>query len=124
MATEQPGICISRVAGADLSSSQYYIVDLNSSNLAVLCGDGASAIGVLQNNPALGEEAKIMISGLSKVVAGAAIDEGALLASDASGKAITAIAADFAIGMCTQAAGADTRVGQVALGVGCSQLNP
>lgn len=93
MAWEIPVHDISLPAGVDLSASQYYIVGVNSSGQVVLAGAGAMAIGVLQNKPKLGESAQVRTLGESKVVAGAAINPGQLVAADATGKAKVAVAA-------------------------------
>jgi hypothetical protein len=79
---------ITLVAGEDLSAKQYYFVKINTSGLAVLCsGLTDKPIGVLQNDPASGEEAVITVVGGTKVVAGASIDEGVLIGTTAAGKA-------------------------------------
>ncbi len=93
MAWEIPVHDISLPAGADLSGNQYYIVGINASGQAVLAGAGAMAVGVVQNKPKLGESAQVRILGESKVVAGAAITRGQLVAADAAGKAKVAVTA-------------------------------
>ncbi|SCM71512.1 hypothetical protein KL86PLE_100245 [uncultured Pleomorphomonas sp.] len=93
MTTQANGLDITRLAGADLSSSQYLFVKLDANAQVVVAGAGEDAIGVLQNKPAAGQAATVRVGGLSKVVAGAAITAGARVASDASGKAKTAVAA-------------------------------
>ncbi len=79
------------LAGADLSAKQYFFVKLDSSTAAVVCGAGENAVGVLQNAPGSGEVAIIRTQGLTKVIGGGAITIGAAVASDASGKAKTAV---------------------------------
>ena len=76
MAFSVPGTTISLVAGEDLSSFQYHFVTVDSSGQAVLLDSATEVpIGVLQNAPASSEEASVMINGVSKVVANAALDE-------------------------------------------------
>lgn len=87
MAYEDAGKQISVLAGADLSASQYRAVKVNSAGQVVLCGAGETAIGILQNRPASGKVATVMVAGVSKMVAGAPIAAGDLVASDAAGKA-------------------------------------
>ena len=71
MAGENGILCKSFVAGADLSAKQYKFVELSDAETVVLAGDGEGAIGILQNNPALGEMANVMIIGISNLVVGA-----------------------------------------------------
>jgi hypothetical protein len=78
------------LAGADLSSSQYFFVKLDTATAAVVAGAGENAIGVLQNAPASGAVAIIRTQGLSKVIAGDAVVIGVAVASNAAGKAVTA----------------------------------
>jgi hypothetical protein len=81
----------SRVAGADLSTKQYYAVKLNSSAAAVLAGAGEFAVGILQNNPGNGQAASIATVGaISKAIAGGSITAGATVAVDSSGKLVDA----------------------------------
>ncbi len=93
MAWENPVHDISLPAGADLSGSQYFIVAVNANGEAVLAGAGAIAIGVLQNKPGLGQSAQVRVLGETKMVAGAAINRGQLIAADAAGKAKVAVPA-------------------------------
>lgn len=63
-----------RKAGADLSSSQFTWVKLDSSGDVVECAAvGDAPYGVLQNNPESGEEAVVCLLGVTKVVADADI---------------------------------------------------
>jgi len=84
---------VTLVAGADLSTKQYTFVKLDSSGQAV-AASGATDIpvGVLQNAPTSGQEAEVLIVGGTKIVAGAAIGEGALIGTSAAGKAVALVA--------------------------------
>jgi hypothetical protein len=76
---------VSLVAGADLSTKQYTFVKLDSSGQAVAAAAATDIpIGVLQNAPTSGQEAEVLIVGGTKIVAGAAIGEGALVGTSAS----------------------------------------
>lgn len=88
MAWEGDQVKVSRVAGADLSAKQYHFVKLDANGDVVAC-DGATdkPFGVLQNDPASGEEASICILGISKVVADAALNEGDSIGPSADGQA-------------------------------------
>lgn len=71
------------LAGADLSSTgQYLFVKLNGSSAIVLADTaGEAALGVLQNAPASGAVARVRVLGVSKVIAGATLADGAVLAT-------------------------------------------
>jgi hypothetical protein len=115
MAFEQALQSISCIVNADMTSKQYYIVKGSTTSVA-LCTAGVQPLGVLQDTPAAsGRPGKVGISGVSKVVAGAAITAGAYVSSDSSGKAVTAASADFALGIARTAAGADGDVISVLL---------
>lgn len=94
-----PGKQITYVAGEDLSSHQYRFVKLNTSGLLVASGDGEVAVGVLQNAPESGQDATVMIDGVSKVVLGGNVTAGDNIGSDALGEAVTAAASDPIIGV-------------------------
>jgi hypothetical protein len=84
---------VTLVAGGDLSTKQYTFVKLDSAG-AVVAASGATDIpvGVLQNAPIAGQEAEVLIVGGTKIVAGAAIGEGALIGTSAAGKAVALVA--------------------------------
>lgn len=81
---------ITGVASADLSASQYEIVDVNSSGkIAVVGTKGAKCLGVLQNKPsASGMPCEVAVGNVAKVAAGAAVTAGSEVISDATGRAI------------------------------------
>ena len=91
MATLQggpPALVISYPVGADLSSYQHYFCEV-ASGVASVC-DAITDVprGVMQNKPdASGKIAELVVFGPTKVVAGEAITEGALIGTDAEGKA-------------------------------------
>ncbi len=91
MAYEDPGKQISLLAGADLSAKQYYAVKVDANGKVVVAGAGELAIGILQNKPAAGQIATVMVTGISKMVAGGVVASGELVASDAVGKAKAAV---------------------------------
>lgn len=69
-------------AGADLSSSAFLFVKLNGSSQVVLADTaGEAALGVLQNAPANGAIARVRVQGVSKIIAGATLADGALVAT-------------------------------------------
>lgn len=76
----------------DLSTKQYYIVKVDTSNAqsVVLAAAGTDPIvGVLQNKPAAGKMANVQILGTAKVIAGGSVTRGDLVTSDSNGKAVT-----------------------------------
>lgn len=88
MAYEIPCFSITLPAGADLSSSQFKFVKLNSSGQVV---DVAAAtdipVGVLQNKPASGGAAEVMVIGVTKVQGDADLAKGAQIGSSSDGQA-------------------------------------
>jgi len=109
MATDIQGQDISFKAAADLSAKQFYIVELSAANTVNVC-DAATDVplGVLQNKPAAANRAaRVRISGVTKVVASAAISAGALVGTTATGTAVTKSAdADHVLGIALEAASA------------------
>ena len=83
MALNGPGIKKSFKAGEDLSTHQYKFVYLSAADtVSLVTATTDVAIGVLQNTPTLGQDADVMIMGLSKVVAGDDLSVGELVYSD------------------------------------------
>lgn len=83
---------ITLAAGADLTGSQQLFVKVNGSGQAVPVSAATdNPVGVLLNNPAQGFEALVAVSGQIKVISSAAIAAGAVLGTDATGKAITIV---------------------------------
>jgi hypothetical protein len=128
MATENHVLIRTYPAGEDLTADQYRIVVLASG--AVRRPDGATEVGlgVLQNAPASGEAASVMLIGVSKIVFGETVAENEWIkleynsASDA-GKALDAdVALDLAIGRCI-VGGAEDELGEILLSGAVHQVN-
>lgn len=86
MATTKDLQCFSVKASADLSSNQYLIVKLTSDGEAAAVTATTDAVwGVLQNNPGSAETAEVAYGGITKIKAGAAVDESAYIVPDAAG---------------------------------------
>jgi len=84
---------VTLVAAADLSALQYTFVKLNASGQAAAAAAATDIpIGVLQNAPTSGQEAEVLVVGGTKIVAGAAIGEGALVGTSATGRAVALVA--------------------------------
>ena len=108
---ELPGFAFSLEAGADLSAGQYRFVKLDANGLAVLCAAITDKpVGVLQNDPRLGEEATIMATGITKMSADSAVAIGDEVGTSADGQADTIASGTdttvFKVGQALQAAGA------------------
>lgn len=91
---------VSFTADVDLTGVQYYFVTVASTAGNVKVATGASnptPIGVLQNSPSLGQEARVRLLGMSKVFAvtdgTCAIAWGRFLTTNASGQAAGVAAA-------------------------------
>jgi len=79
---------VTLVAASDLSAKQYHFVKLDSSGkAAAIAANTDRAIGVLQNAPTAGQEAEVLVVGGTKLVAGEAVAEGAVLSTTSAGKA-------------------------------------
>ncbi|RPH64986.1 MAG: hypothetical protein EHM89_00155 [Acidobacteria bacterium] len=91
---------ISRPAGSDLSTKQYFFMDITSGKLT-LAGSGTRVAGVLCDDPAAEDRpGQLQIAGVAKVLAGGTITSGAGVASDAAGKAVAATGSAFVVGIC------------------------
>jgi hypothetical protein len=100
MGLENNLVSITVQAGADLSTKQYlFHVMAADGQIDPVGTQGIDADGVLQNKPsAAGQAATLGIYGVSNVVAGGAINPGAKVMSDNTGKAIAASSTGFALG--------------------------
>lgn len=109
MATVENIKTLNIVAGADLSAAQYLFVKAGATaNSAIVSGNGENAIGVLLDTPLLGQAGVIAISGKTKAIAGETIAVGALVSSDAAGKAVVPAAGEFILGTALTAGAANT----------------
>jgi len=99
MAVTQSRDTRSLIAGEDLSSSQFKFVTLESDGQVDLAdAAGERCFGVLENDPASGEEATVVVSGQTRITCGGTVAAGAQLQTDASGDAITAASGDVSMG--------------------------
>lgn len=88
MAYEIPLFTHTFVAGSDLSSSQYKFVKINSSGQAVSVAAATDQpLGILQNAPASGGTAEVMMAGISKVQGDADLAKGNQIGTSADGQA-------------------------------------
>jgi hypothetical protein len=111
MAWTIPGFSFTRVAGADLSSLQYYYVKLSTTDTVVVCAAATDVpIGILQNAPTSGQEATIMVTGISKVNSNAALSIGDLIGTAGDGQADAKVpgtdTTEYVVGVVLEASGA------------------
>lgn len=107
MANEQKGLTIGFLNAAVASTAyQYHGVYVNPDSEWALAQAGQRSVGVLQNTPGADEPAEVMVDGVTKAVAGAAITAGAAVSVDASGHFIPATDADQIAGVALDSAGA------------------
>jgi hypothetical protein len=109
MATEGPGRddgC-NYVAGADLSTKQFYgAVDTGTNTAGLQTSAGGRIIGIIQNKPKLGEAISVRWEGVSKAAAGATFGAAIELAVDATGRFIAAATGNAVVARSLEAAGA------------------
>lgn len=98
-------ICDTFRAGQDLSAKQYRFVSMATDGQIDPTGDGLMAVGILQNAPATVDgAASVAILGPSRVIAGAAFEEGVLLGSDSAGAAVTATSGEYILAIAKEPA--------------------
>lgn len=80
-AWQQPLFVLTFTAGADLSGKQFEVVKVTTAaeDKVYAVTSAGVLVGVLQNNPTSGMEASVMVSGVSKIKAGAATNKGTRL---------------------------------------------
>lgn len=108
MAWEQPNFCVTFPAGSDLSGKQYYAVRLATDGQVEVCTSATERpLGILQNKPdAANVEANVMIIGVSKIMADAAIAVAGAIGTSADGQLVTKTGEGtdgFVIGTCLEA---------------------
>jgi len=91
MAIEQQVYDITMKTATDLSSSQYYWVQVSDDfTCAIATAAVADLLGLLQNKPESGQAAQVRRVGISKAILGETVTAGQLLTSDANGKSVVA----------------------------------
>jgi len=108
MAYKENETLVSYEAGADLSAKQFYFVSVSSDGQVDPTGDGARAVGVLQNDPdAAGKAATVATAGKSRVSCGGSVTAGGPVASDTNGQAVDAASGDWILGEALEAGSSD-----------------
>jgi hypothetical protein len=87
-ARQYDGQDITLKAENDLSSKQYYFVELSGDGQVDVC-DGTTdvVLGVLQNKPETSQEARVRIKGHSKISANESLTAGNVVSTSADGQA-------------------------------------
>ncbi len=127
MATQGKSIDdVTAAAGADFNTKQYLFVYLTAANTVSVCDSITDQpLGVLQNNPPSGGEARVRRRGRSKVVSdgsGTAIAVGDPVRSDTAGKAVKATTGQVYAGMSLSASAASGTIIEVDLEPNHSKL--
>ena len=95
MANTQPEFALgTQAASIDFLGKQYRFVSLNAQMQLALTGANAIGLGVIQDEPKLGYAGNVLITGVSRIVAGGPITARDNLKSDAEGRAVVASGAD------------------------------
>ena len=90
---------IGMVAGEDLSAAQYKILNVSAADTVKLrVAAGVGVPGVLNNKPANGENATVVVGGVIRCFAGATIGAGAWISVTASGTGIAATSGQYILG--------------------------
>jgi hypothetical protein len=76
-------------AGADLSSSQYTFVKISGTSAIAVAAATDVPLGVVVNTPKSGQTAEVVVSGIVKLKASAAITAGAKVGTTATGTAVS-----------------------------------
>lgn len=98
------------IAGEDLSSHQFRFVTLESDGEVDKADSaGERCFGIVENDPAAGGEATVVVAGKTRIVCGGTVAAGAQIQTDASGEAITAASGDVSMGYAMEA-GVDGQV--------------
>lgn len=96
-------------AAADLSGKQYHLLRLSAAEYTNQASNpgGTDNFGVLLNKPLTNEAATVVLMGMGRVVAGAALAVGAMFTTNGSGRAVTVTSGGYVFGRALEAAGAD-----------------
>lgn len=94
----------SYIAGAALTTKQYTFVAINAAGKIVGPTLGQACVGVLTTSPALDQVGSVAWIGSPMVYAGATVAAGAVITTDATGRAITAALGHIALGIAREAA--------------------
>lgn len=103
---------------SSLVSTRYIFVQATAqyaANQVTTAATSSSILGVMQNNPKVGEAMAIAYAGVSKVVTGEAVGANGIITSNASGRAVAVTSGDLACGRALEASAADGDITTVLL---------
>ena len=90
---------LSMIAREDLSDAQYKILNVHDANgVKLRVAAGAGVLGVLDNKPKSGENATVVVAGLTRCFAGATITAGSVITVTASGTATAVASGQYMLG--------------------------
>ena len=81
------GFKISRVAPSTLATKQFHFVKLGSTGFVICSATTDRPTGVLQNNPAAGQVAEVMLCGLTKIISDGTTAIGDAIGTSSDGQA-------------------------------------
>ena len=87
--SQKPVLTESFLGSGDLSTKQFYFVKMTANpREVIICNNKADKpVGVLQNKPAAGETAEVMVIGRTKVSSDVALNEGDAIGPSGDGQA-------------------------------------
>ena len=104
MAYEIPGLKLSLVAGATMTTKQYYAVDVSASTRGYckIASDGEQApfLGILQNKPKINQPAEIIFSGVSKAYTDGTVVQDSYICATTDGIITVATSTEYRMGWC------------------------
>ena len=90
---------LSIIAREDLSDAKYKILNVHDANgVKLRVAAGAGVLGVLDNKPKSGENATVVVAGLTRCFAGATITAGSFITVTASGTATAVASGQYMLG--------------------------
>lgn len=108
MAWETPGFKLpGHTAAADLSALQYTTVDVTAAGQVNAATAAGEIVGILQNKPTAGQTAEVMVSGVSKAIAGGAIAVGDMCEVATGGSKLVTVSTGIPVAKALTAAAAD-----------------
>lgn len=115
MSFNQDGPFLAFPTNGDLSTKQKLAVVLNATGTLDVAGANVRCLGILIDDPKSGKTGTVQTRDVAKVLAGAAITQGAFVTSDASGRAVTATTGQIAWGQALQSVTAANQIVAVRL---------
>lgn len=116
MATDNGGSpFLSIQAGEDLRQKLYHLIKVSTAGKAILATAGANSVGVLTEPGNIDEVVGVQTLGETPVKLGGSVTASDPLASDANGKAVTAVGGDSVAGIAKESGSADEEITMILL---------